>query len=52
MMIRLDTGFADEQPATSDKPLLTINPNVEILVCLIARKCNVHALDDSPSLRC
>ena len=52
MMIGLNTRLTDEQSATSDEPFFTVNPNVEILVRLITGKCNVHALNDPPSLGC
>ena len=37
--------FADEQPASADELLAAVNPDIEILMCLVAREGNVHALN-------
>ncbi len=49
-MVGRDTCFTHEQAAPLDKLVVTIDPDIEILVCLIARERNVHTLDNVPPL--
>jgi hypothetical protein len=50
MMIRSDARLTDEQPAATHQLFVAVDPDVEILVCLVARKRHMHALDDAPPL--
>ena len=49
VMIGRDAGFANKEPAAPDKLVIPVNPNIEVLECLISRECNVHALNDAAS---
>ena len=35
-MVGRDTGFANEQSATANQPFITVDPDVEILMRLVA----------------
>src|ERR1017187_10097315 len=49
VMIGRKPGLSDEQAAAAHKLLVAVNPDVEVLVCLVPRKSNVQPCQQNAS---
>jgi len=47
MMVGLNTRFTNEEAASPNESLISVNPNVEILTSLVSRKRDMYGLYDA-----
>src|SRR6185312_1382994 len=49
VMIRRHAGFTYKQSTATNELVVTVHPDIEILVRLVAGECHMHAFDYAPA---
>jgi len=52
MMIDRYACFANKQSTSTNQSFIAVDPNVEVLLCLVSGKRNMHAFHNAAALGC